>query len=53
MKKLELGLKKLCNSNKVPTLHISCKKEFIKNALLDSDYMINTKGNAGALYYKL
>lgn len=41
------------NMYKVPTLHVPYKKDLIRNALLDSDYMINTKGNAGASYYKL
>lgn len=41
------------NMNKVPTLHIPCKKELIKSALQDCDYMINTKGDAKASYYKL
>lgn len=41
------------NMYKVPTLHVPCKKDLIRSALLDSDYMVNTKGNAGASYYKL
>lgn len=39
------------NMDKVPTLHIPCKKELIKSALLDSDYMFNSKGDAGVSYY--
>ncbi len=41
------------NMNKVPTLHIPCKKELIKSALQDGDYMINTKGDAKVSYYQL
>lgn len=41
------------NMYKVPTLHVPYRKDLIRSALLDSDYMINTKGNAGASYYKL
>lgn len=41
------------NMYKVPTLHVPYKKDLIRSALWDSGYMINTKGNAGASYYKL
>ena len=41
------------NMYKVPTLHVPYKKSLIESALLDSDYMINTKGDSGASYYKL
>lgn len=39
------------NMHKVPTLHVPCKKELIRSALLNSNYMINTKGVTGASYY--
>lgn len=41
------------NMYKVPTLHVPYKKDLIRSALLDSNYMINTKGNAVASYYRL
>ena len=37
--------------NKVPTIHIPCKKQIIKNALEDSDFMVNTVGEAKAFFY--
>ncbi len=39
--------------SQVPTLHIPYKKEVVKNALNDSDFMINTKGESKIYFYKL
>lgn len=36
----------------VPTLHIPYKKDLIKSALNDTDFMVNTKCNAGVFFYK-
>ena len=41
------------NMHQVPTIHVPCKKELIQSALKDEDYMINTRGVAGASYYRL
>lgn len=35
----------------VPTIHIPNKKELIRKALDDQDFMINTKRSAGAYFY--
>ncbi len=39
--------------NKVPTLHIPMKKEFIINALKNKDFMVNTKIESGIFKYKV
>ena len=36
----------------VPTIHIPFKKELIKKALEDTDFMVSTKGEAKAHFYK-
>jgi len=36
---------------KVPTIHIPLKKELIKQALEDPDFMLNTKCSAGIYYF--
>ena len=36
----------------VPTIHIPFKKELIKKALEDTDFMVSTKGEAKAYFYK-
>lgn len=40
------------NMNKVPNLHIPLKKELIKSALLDTDFMLNTKTQSGTFFFK-
>jgi hypothetical protein len=35
----------------VPTLHIPLKKDLIISALEDTDFMVNSKGNAGQYFY--
>lgn len=39
--------------NKVPTLHIPYKKELIRSALNDTDFMVNTKCSASAYFYNV
>ena len=39
------------NMSKVPTFHVPYKKDLIKNALLDNDFMVSSKGEAKAYYY--
>lgn len=41
------------NMYKVPTLHIPCRKDLIRRALLERDYMLSTKGKNEVSYYKL
>lgn len=36
----------------VPTIHKPYKKDLIKSALNDTDFMINSKCKAGAYFYK-
>lgn len=36
----------------VPTIHIPNKKELIKKALEDTDFMVNSKCSAGTYFYK-
>lgn len=38
--------------NKVPTIHVPYSKDLIKKALEDENFMINTKIDAGAYFYK-
>ena len=38
--------------NKVPTIHVPYKKDLIKRALQDSDFMVNTKGESKTYFYK-
>ncbi|MCL2860489.1 MAG: hypothetical protein FWF46_08110 [Oscillospiraceae bacterium] len=38
--------------DKVPTIHIPNKKELIKKALEDTDFMVNTKGSSIKYFYK-
>jgi len=38
--------------NKVPTLHIPFRKELVRKALEDQNFMINTKTNPGTYYYQ-
>jgi len=35
----------------VPTLHVPNKKDLIKKALEDPDFMVNTKGKSGVFFY--
>ena len=37
--------------DKVPTIHVPYKKELIKKALQDEDFMINSKTKAGRYYF--
>ncbi len=37
---------------KVPTIHVPYKKDLIKNALNDSDFMVNTKGESKIYFFK-
>ena len=37
--------------DKVPTIHIPNKKDLIKKALDDSDFMVNTKKKSGTYFY--
>lgn len=37
---------------KVPTIHIPLKKEIIRIALIDKDFMVNSKCNSGIYFYK-
>lgn len=37
----------------VPTIHIPYKKNFIKQALEDNDFMVSTKGEAKVYFYNL
>lgn len=39
------------NMDKVPTLHIPNKKELIRSALSDSDFMINSKSTVNTYFY--
>lgn len=39
------------SKHKVPTIHIPNKKELIRSALNDSDFMVNTKCKAGDYFY--
>jgi hypothetical protein len=39
------------SKHKVPTIHIPNKKELIRRALNDSDFMIGTKGLADVYFY--
>ena len=36
---------------KVPTMHVPNKKALIREALEDPDFMVNTKGSAGVVFY--
>jgi hypothetical protein len=38
--------------NKVPTLHVPIKKELVKSALADTDFMLGTKASAQIYLYK-
>lgn len=38
--------------DKVPTIHVPYKKDLIKRALEDSDFMVNTKGESKIYFYK-
>ena len=35
----------------VPTIHVPKKKDLIKNALNDTDFMVNTKTKPGVYFY--
>lgn len=39
--------------SEVATLHIPYKKDLIRSALNNMDFMVNTMGKAGAFYYKI
>lgn len=39
------------SKDQVPTLHIPHKKELIKKALLDTDFMVGSKGQANDYFY--
>ncbi len=41
------------NMDSIPTIHVPYKKQLIKSALNDEDFMINTKKSAGASFYTL
>ncbi len=38
--------------DKVPTIHVPYKKDLIKKALEDSDFMVNTKGESKIYFFK-
>lgn len=38
--------------DQVPTLHIPMKKELIKSALLDKNFMVQSKTNNGKFFYE-
>ena len=38
--------------DKVPTIHVPYKKDLIKKALEDSDFMVNTKGESKVYFFK-